>query len=176
MRGVDARRVPIGGWIAKQHVATAADITLAFRFVNRVHRWCIQAVLAVVVHAAIVTQVERRWQMTAFDTTFAARALPRLLVNFGEPIVYYPRNGKPRTITAIVDRDPPRDGGDFDEHRGPRFSIEVTNDQIDGIASDCIDMGGDRVEFAQRKGAAAVQMSLVQLVDQDAGMLRIEVR
>jgi hypothetical protein len=114
--------------------------------------------------------------MTAFDTRFAARALPSLLVNFGESVVYYPRGGTPRTITAIVDRDPPQSGGDFDEHRGPRFSIEVANDQQDGIASECIDIGGDRVEFAQRKGGTAVKMSIVRIDDQDAGMLRLEVR
>jgi hypothetical protein len=32
------------------------------------------------------------------------------------------------------------------------------------------------VEFAQRKGGTPVKMSIVQLDDQDAGMLRIEVR
>jgi len=114
--------------------------------------------------------------MTTFDTRYAARALPKLLANFGEPVVYYPRSGKPRTITAIVDREPPQSGGDFDEHRGPRFSVEVTNDQQDGIASDCIDIGGDRLEFAQRKGGTAVKMSIVQIENQDAGMLRLEVR
>jgi hypothetical protein len=37
-------------------------------------------------------------------------------------------------------------------------------------------LGGDRIEFAQRKGGAPAKMSIVQLADQDAGMLRIEVR
>lgn len=113
---------------------------------------------------------------TAFDARFAARGLPTLLSRFGEPVTYYPRSGKPRNILAIIDRDPPQSGGDFDEHRGPVFTVEVANDQQDGIASDCIDLGGDRIEFAQRKRGAPAKMSIVQLADQDAGMLRIEVR
>lgn len=114
--------------------------------------------------------------MTAFDDLFGRTALPCLQSQYGERITYYPRNGNPRTITAMVDRNPPEDGGPFEESRGPRFVIECENDQQIGIASECIDTGGDRVEFAARKGGPVTKFAVVQLLDDDAGMVRIEVR
>lgn len=113
--------------------------------------------------------------MTAFDARFKARCVPSLLSRFGETIVYHPRNGKPRNITAIVDRAPPEllmqtDGV------APKATFEVSNDEHDGIASHLYDKGGDKVEIALRVGATPEQRSIVLDPNHDGAMCRFEVR
>lgn len=113
--------------------------------------------------------------MTAFDQRFKARCAPKLLERFGEPVVYHPRSGPPRTITAIVTRMPPEQLVQTDGV-APRATLEVLNDEIDGIASRLYDKGGDKVQIALRVGAEPELRSIVHDPNHDGAMCLFEVR
>lgn len=113
--------------------------------------------------------------MTTFDTRFAARGFPRLLTMFGESIVYHPRVGLPRTMTAIVDREVPQALAEMEGSVAPQLVIEVLNDEQDGIASHLFSRG-DQIEVALRVGQTPERRTLTELLDSDAGLCRIGVR
>ncbi len=104
------------------------------------------------------------------------------LGDFGESIVYKPRptqavpSPAPRTITAIVDREPPAFLLEANGLAVPTVHIIVRNSATMGISSDEIDTGGDQVDVALRLGQAATTKRIVRIVQQDAGILRLEVR
>ena len=102
------------------------------------------------------------------------------LADFGEDVIYTPRDGRPRTITAVVDRNPPSAipevvgaaGGGLAQ----RFVISVANDELTGIAPDRLDTGGDAVHIAPRIGEALEEFRIAGIVSQDPGMIQLEVR
>jgi len=96
------------------------------------------------------------------------------LHDFGETVTYKPRSGKPRAIKAVVDRSPPApvEPGAI----APLATITVANDQHEGIASDQLDTGGDEVDMAVRVGAEPTTRTITALLDQDDGMITLEVR
>lgn len=114
--------------------------------------------------------------MTNFDTRFAARSFPRMLARFGESIVYRPHNKPPRTITAIVDRNPPESAPESSGFATDRYVISVKDDEIDGIGSKQLDTGVDAVEISKRRGVAATRMRIHKLLNADGGFLELEVR
>lgn len=114
--------------------------------------------------------------MTDFDTRFAARGAPKLLDRFGEPVVYRPRSGRARTITAIVDRNPPETLANAENAVSQAFVVMVANDDQDGIPSRLLDTGGDAIDVSDRTGEAVRTRRIVRLVDDVGGMLTLEVR
>jgi len=103
------------------------------------------------------------------------------LAQFGESLTYRPRAGAARTILAVVERDPPErlpDGG-----MGKVIVIHVANqatavadDEYGGISLDELDTGGDKVDVPVRVGQTAQTRTIVRLIEQDGGMLALEVR
>ncbi|HYE19918.1 MAG TPA: hypothetical protein VEA69_15825 [Tepidisphaeraceae bacterium] len=94
----------------------------------------------------------------------------------GESIVYSPKTGAARTITAIVERHAPEQ---FDAG-GPMFSaitITVRNHATSGILATSINWGGDTVTLAATKGGTAAAYLLVgpAPISQDAGMVTLAV-
>lgn len=118
--------------------------------------------------------------MTAFDEMFAAAGLEAQLTMFGEKIVYRPLNGMPRTITAIVQRNPPQELPGMDQGRAPRFVIEAANDPFypvfGGISSAEIETGGGKVDVAERKGEKPKTKAITKLLSDVAGMSQFEAR
>jgi hypothetical protein len=112
--------------------------------------------------------------MTTFDTRFAAGAAPQLFSHFGESITYYPFGGTARTITAIVDREPPSivDGaGEIITHA---MVIEVYDSSSTGISLSELNTGRDKIGVALRAGGTAEQRSVAQLMEpQEAGLVRL---
>ena len=106
------------------------------------------------------------------------------LREFGEEITYRPKDGLNRTILAVVDRDPPAPvEGAGEGVMGKRIVIWVANnessiaiDEFGGIAVDELNTGGDEVDLPVRLGKTAETRQLGQLLEQDGGMLSIEVR
>ena len=98
-----------------------------------------------------------------------------MFADFNETIRYRPRDGRPRTIVAVVDRNPPApiDGAP----NGVRASmmIEALNDEFSGIGSREVDTGGDRVEIAPRIGLPIREYRLVSVESTDDGTVRIGV-
>lgn len=95
--------------------------------------------------------------------------------DFGEPVVYYKRNGRSRPIQAVVIRESlgmmPEDGVVY-----PLFEIHVANSETDGIASDELNLGGDELEFPDRIGKPVQRRSIMKLLSHDEGMLVLECR
>ena len=98
------------------------------------------------------------------------------LTTFGETVVYWPRTGGSREITAIVGRDRPDDLDGVPHGQAPRLTINVANDETDGISSSEVDKGGDKVELAVKIGETAQQRRITKILYQDAGMMKLELR
>jgi hypothetical protein len=104
------------------------------------------------------------------------------LTDFAEAVIYKPRPTlavpapAPRTIQAIVDRNPPAFLMEADGFSVPTIHLVVRNSASAGISSAEVDTGGDQVDVPVRLGEAAVTKSIVRIVQQDAGILRLEVR
>lgn len=98
------------------------------------------------------------------------------LSDFAEQVVYYPRVGAARVISAIVVREPlsvlPEDG----DNVLPNSTIYVANDAEDGISSEELNLGGDALEFATRNGKTPTRRTIVRLTEHDEGMLALECR
>jgi hypothetical protein len=95
---------------------------------------------------------------------------------FAEQVVYRPRSGRARTITAIVDRNPPDNLGNVENTVSQAFVVMVANDDQDGIPSRLLDTGGDAIDVSDRTGETVKTRRIVRLVDDAGGMLTLEVR
>jgi len=111
---------------------------------------------------------------TTFDSYFASAGFPMLLEQFGESIVYLPRAGGRRTITAIVERSPP---AIFDASGNavlPTATIRMHNSCRSGIASREVDIGSDQIEMVLKNGETIPRtFSLMTLVSQDSGVTQL---
>ncbi len=115
--------------------------------------------------------------MSAFDTSYKAGAAPILLALHGETVAYYPRDGEPREITAIVTRMPPEPVTGSQRARSPTWRIEVLNDAETGIAADALDTGGDEIRLTERFGDTSdSRRAIIKLVSHDGATLVLEAR
>ena len=113
---------------------------------------------------------------TVFDSHFAQSAFPGLLQQFGEPIIYRPRSGGSREITAIVEREPPAIFDVAGNTVLPQFVIRVNNSCRSGISSNEVDTGGDMVDFVGKIGEVIPKTySVGQVLSQSGGVLRFSV-
>lgn len=111
--------------------------------------------------------------MTDVDRALQDAAAAFFLFGDVETITYRPASGVGREISAVVDR---RQAEVMDGLRGgsrPQVELVVRNDATVGIAADAIDTGADKVDVPLRKGDTAQRLRIVELVNQDAAMLRI---
>jgi len=118
----------------------------------------------------------------AFDT-LAANASDQFLEIWGEGLIYRPSGGSPRGVTGIVDRDVPEELAEATGVMGESILISVANratsisdDGYGGIASEEVDTGGDKIDVPTRLDAGMRTRTIVRLIDQDGGMMRLEVR
>ena len=123
--------------------------------------------------------------MTLRDTIEAdATAVFLNTGEFAESVTYKPRikptgdtRSSTRSISAVVFREQmttiDEDGG---ETIAPRFLVHVANDSTDGINSDELDLGGDKITFPVRDGLTASDRTVTRLVTIDNGMLVLECR
>jgi hypothetical protein len=105
----------------------------------------------------------------------AADAL-RMLADFGETVVYVPREGEERTIQAIVERGDAAPVPGAADGLSPQVRLTVANDATEGIASSELDTGGDRVRAAPRVGGEARTMEITRILYHDSGALVLELR
>jgi hypothetical protein len=113
---------------------------------------------------------------TQFDSHFSAAGFPLLLSEFGESIVYLPRGGGRRSITAIVERNPPAVFDASGNAVMPTATIRVYNSCRSGISSREVDTGKDEVEMVLRVGETIPKrFSLMTLLSQDAGVTHLAI-
>lgn len=92
-----------------------------------------------------------------------------------ETVVYYPGDGYPRIVNAVIQRSPPSKIGDIN---APVYdaAVIVRNDATYGISSTEINLGKDRIAYAERYGKAAITRSVTRIVEHDRHMMTLEVR
>jgi hypothetical protein len=98
------------------------------------------------------------------------------LNDFAEPAGYKKRNGRTRSIKAVIVREAlgvlPEDG----DVVYPVFEVHVANDENEGISSDELNLGGDELSFSDRVGQPPRLHSILRLIAHDEGMLILECR
>lgn len=111
---------------------------------------------------------------TSFDRQFAVSGFRSLLLQFGESITYHPRSGGYRTITAIVERDPPAIFDAAGNAVLPKATIRVYNSATSGISSKEVDIGSDQIELPEQVGnIIRRKFSLMSLMSQDSGVIQL---
>ena len=103
---------------------------------------------------------------------------PDFLSTFGETekVTYYPYGGDPREITAVVTRKPPAELDGAPHGCGPAIEIAVANDAATGISSSEVNKMKDQVKVAVRIGQTVENRLVTEIISQDAGMMRLEIR
>ncbi|MBA7609800.1 hypothetical protein ES703_16994 [subsurface metagenome] len=110
---------------------------------------------------------------TDCDLALKASADSFFLLPDVETIIYLPLSGSSRSISAIISRPGPAEIGPLDGGSRPHIEFKVKNDATEGISSDKINTGGDKVIAALRKGATAVKLRITEILHQDAAMMRL---
>jgi hypothetical protein len=96
--------------------------------------------------------------------------------DFAEPVVYYKSNGRSRNINAVVERDDSLQLQEASDLVTPVFKVKAPNDEVEGIASNELDLGGDQIGLSPRVGKPVERRSIVRLIEHDEGMLVLECR
>lgn len=117
--------------------------------------------------------------MTTFADNMIAKGLPLLMAQFGESVVYRPREGMPRTLTAIIDREPPQ-AVIGTEAPTFKYMVTVIADRTaatyGGIEATEVDTGGDKIDLAPRPGNAVSSRQVAVVLQSDHGALVLGVR
>jgi hypothetical protein len=93
--------------------------------------------------------------------------------DFGESVIYRPRQKSERPISATVFRQLAE--AIDDENRSVTvFEVHVINSATTGISSEEIDLGGDMIDLADRIGKTGRPRAITQIVESDEGMLVIK--
>ena len=107
-----------------------------------------------------------------FDNAFQTSALPQLLAEFGEPVVYRFAGGGTRSIDAIIERNPP---AIFDAAGQPiliELVIRIYRHGTLGVLSNEITRGGDAVDVKKRvDDAATSRLTVTRKLSEDSGVI-----
>lgn len=96
--------------------------------------------------------------------------------DFAEPVVYYKKTGKARSINAVIMRDALAILPEDTDTVTPVFEIHVANDIVKGISSEELNLGGDTIQFAPRVGQPVERREIIRLLGHDEGMLYLQCR
>jgi len=110
---------------------------------------------------------------TTFDRAFVAASDSFFKLPGAVTVTYIPKSGSPRRIAAVVSFNEAEELPGVDGGSRPRFEVLVKNDEMQGIASDELDTGGDKVEMAVRVADIPKTLRLVELINHDAAMCLI---
>ncbi len=118
--------------------------------------------------------------MSEFDDELIATG-PEFLTVFGEAVKYLPHPPPPppdneRDIVMIIQRGSPDDLDGAPHGHAPLLTGWCLNNNVTGIAMSEIDTGGDQVKVAVRTGKTAQDLRITRVLQEDAGMLKLELR
>ncbi len=115
---------------------------------------------------------------TPFDITFASAAVV-LFAEFGEEVVYIPRDGAERTITVIVNRMSIEAVSGFDNIVSPKLTVRAFADPATetygGIDPEDVDSGGDKLRIAWVKDTDPEDRTINKVLKVNGGMVFFEV-
>ena len=114
--------------------------------------------------------------MSPFQKMFSLYASSRQMANFGETVIYYPRNGGQRTIVATVYRGAMAIIEETGEIPSQEIMVTVKNSTCDGISSTEIDTGGDELAIALRVGSEPQRRSIARVINDHNGMVKFMVQ
>jgi hypothetical protein len=112
---------------------------------------------------------------TRFEQHLRRTVVPNLVRQFGESAEYFPCNGESRPIEVLVIRDPLSIASEVGEVLVNALVVRVKN-ASDGITADELDTGGDKLLIALRSGGDTSLRSIVQLLSDANGFLRLLVQ
>lgn len=95
--------------------------------------------------------------------------------DFGEEVVYRPRQRSERTISATVFRQI-AEALDDENRSTVVFEVHVANSLTIGISANELDIGGDQIDLADRVGRTPRPRAIVQIIESDEGMLVLQCR
>ena len=114
---------------------------------------------------------------SAFDKRFVRSGAPQLQRQFGELVTYQLRSGGTRSVTAIIERNPPAIYSDTGDIVRMSFIIRIPNDAAEGVLASEVDTGGDTVKIIRKLGDKVPATFVVdRIVDQSGGMLVLGVK
>lgn len=111
--------------------------------------------------------------MTEFDGFFAD-GFDDLLMTVGETGVYRPRAGGTRTITGIVNREPPQvllNG----EYVLPTLTFSVHADATSGVLASEVD-AGDQIDIAVKPGQSREARTIFAIESSDGGVTVLAIK
>lgn len=111
--------------------------------------------------------------MSRFATQFRRGAALNLQRQFGETVFYYRADGVTRTISGMITRESLAIIQELGGTLGASLIIEVQNSDTLGISSTELDTGGDQIGVALRVGEAASVRSIVRVLSDSGGYLRL---
>ena len=109
--------------------------------------------------------------MTVFDATLKAAADTFFKLPGAERVTYLPGSGASRGIMAVISRRGPEAIANVSGGSLPAFEVLVKNHATEGIASDLLDTGADKIRCGKRVDNRPGVMRLTEIVNQDAGMM-----
>jgi len=110
-----------------------------------------------------------------FDKTLELSADSFFLLPGTEYVTYFPGAGGSRRILAVINRPGPEQMDDLSGGQREVNEVLVKNNSVDGIASTEVDTGGDKMQVGIRDGTRPVMARIVEILSQDAGMMRLKV-
>jgi hypothetical protein len=113
---------------------------------------------------------------TRFASQFKRTAVPNLVRQFGESIVYHASGASGRPVDAIVVRDPNAILAEIGEALTGAMIVRVSNGNTGGISATTIDTGTDRVEIALIADGEKEMRSIVRVLSDSNGFVRFLVQ
>jgi len=113
---------------------------------------------------------------TTLERTLRRSADSFLLLPGAEWVTYLPRSGSTRRIRAVVVRTPVESMPAATGSTRPVFDVTVKNDSADGISSDEVDTGGDRLKLAPNVNERPRTTHVLSVVEHNAGTMVLRVQ
>lgn len=111
---------------------------------------------------------------TIFARMFRRSGGSNLIRQFGEPVQYWKAGATAaRSIQAMVERGTPEIIAETGDVNSQAIIVRVKNSTCDGIGSTEVDTGGDEISVPLRVSDTAERRSIVKVLNDNAGLVRV---
>lgn len=110
--------------------------------------------------------------MGNLDDTLAADAA-MFIADFGEMVTVWPDGCPPRTVRALVDRQPPADVLSSDLLDVPVIVVDLPANPVTGIVPAAVQPKSWAISVANNHGGELVKRPITKVLSSDAGMIRV---